>query len=55
MPTFKISVHQEEWLTYYVEAEDEEIAEDLLAEGDCDDFKSTNCNYSILEIEEIKE
>lgn len=55
MPIFKISVHQEEWLTYLVEAEDEEEAWEIVSDGECNDFKSEACDFSILEIKEIEE
>lgn len=53
MTKYKISVHQEEWIDYFIEADSEEEAEEKISSGDYDQQRDKASDYTILSIEEI--
>jgi hypothetical protein len=47
--------YTQEWFTYFVEADSQEEAEEIVIDGNCDEFESTGSDFDVLEIEEITE
>lgn len=52
---YKVSFVQEEYLHAYVEAENEEEAQQIARQLDYEDFESGDCDLLFVEAEQIKD
>lgn len=55
MTRYRVSIYQEEWLDYFVEADSEEEAEEKVSNGEFDMEDSKQASFDILEVEEVAE
>jgi hypothetical protein len=50
---YRVTVYEESWVDHFVEADSEEEAESKVRNCESDSYKTTQCDYDIIEIEEV--